>query len=119
MDDLILPQPHQTRGWGTAFAPHSCGGQFSEAPSAMGAVWGRRFRGKPPRGARGQTATWHIGTDGSFLINLVFKKTPNLVSEATRAGRVYHPGKCRAAPHHPLVCLVQLPVPCRQEHYRE
>lgn len=88
MDDLILPQPHQTRGWRRAFAPHGSGGQFSEAPPAMGAAWGRRFRAKPCRGARGDAATWHIGTDSSFLINSVFKKTtPNLVSEATRAGR--------------------------------
>lgn len=89
MDDLILPRPHQTR----AFDPHSSGGWFSEAPPAMGAVWGRGLRGKPPRGARGETATWHIGVDTSFLINSVFKKrTPNL-SEATRTGSRCHPGR--------------------------
>lgn len=106
MDDLILPQSHQTRGWGRALAAHGSGSQFSEASPATGAVWGRGFRGKPPRRARGETATWHIEADASFLINSVFKKTTaDLVSEATRAVRGYHPGKCRAAPHHALVCL--------------
>lgn len=63
--------------------PHGSGGRFSEAPPSMGAAWGSRFRGKPHRGTRGETATWH--TDTSFLINSVFKKTtPNLVSEAAR-----------------------------------
>lgn len=48
MDDLILPQPHQPGGWGEPLPSIALGGQFSEAPPAMGAVWGGVFREAPP-----------------------------------------------------------------------